>query len=84
MWYAYTIIAVFLLILIFMPKKLTLRELYYSAGILGFGTWLGDALVGDVYFGFRIDPSHNTYLIDYVFISFVPLAIGLLYLNFLT
>ncbi|WHY91542.1 hypothetical protein QNK12_28735 [Neobacillus cucumis] len=40
-----------------MPKKLTLREMYYSTGILGFGTWLGDALVGDVFKSFRIGPS---------------------------
>ncbi len=84
MWYAYTIIVVFLLILLFMPKKLTLKEMYYSAGVLGFGAWLGDALIGDVFKGFRIGPSPDTYLIDYIFISFIPLALGLIYLNFLT
>jgi hypothetical protein len=35
----------FLIILLFMPKKLTLRQMYYSAGVVGFGAWLGDALV---------------------------------------
>ncbi len=84
MWFAYTIIGVLLLVLFFMPKKLTLKEIYYSVGILGFGAWLGDALVGDVFKGFQIGPSPNTYLIDYIFVSFVPLALGLIYLNFLT
>ena len=83
MWYAYTSIGVFLLILLFMPKKLTLKEMYYSTGVVGFGAWLGDTLVGDVFKAFRIGPSPNTYLIDYIFISFIPLAIGLIYLNFL-
>jgi hypothetical protein len=83
MWYAYTGIGVFLLILLFMPKKLTLKEMYYSTGVVGFGAWLGDTLVGDVFKAFRIGPSPNTYLIDYIFISFIPLAIGLIYLNFL-
>ncbi|UGB30386.1 MULTISPECIES: hypothetical protein [Bacillaceae] len=71
------------MILLLMPKKLTLREIYFSSGILGFGAWLGDALVGDVFKAFQIGPSHDTYLIDYIFISFVPLSIGLVYLNFL-
>jgi hypothetical protein len=84
MWYAYTSIGVFLLILLFMPKKLTLQEMYYSTGVVGFGAWLGDVLVGDVFKAFRIGPSPNTYLIDYIFISFIPLAIALIYLNFLT
>jgi len=84
MWYAYTSIGVILLILLFMPKKLTLKEMYYSTGVVGFGAWLGDALVGDVFKAFGIGPSPNTYLIDYIFISFIPLAIGLIYLNFLT
>jgi hypothetical protein len=84
MWYAYTSIGIFLLILLLMPKKLTLKEIYYSTGVVGFGAWLGDALVGDVFKAFRIGPSPNTYLIDYIFISFIPLAIGLIYLNFLT
>jgi hypothetical protein len=84
MWYAYTIVAIFLLILLFMPKKLTLREMYLSAGVLGFGAWLGNALVGDVFKAFRIGPSPHTYFIDYIFISFVPLVIGLIFLNFLT
>lgn len=84
MWYAYTLVGIFLLILLFMPKRLTLKEMYYSAGIVGFGAWLGNALVGDVFRAFRIGPSANTYVIDYIFISFIPLAIGLIYLNFLT
>lgn len=67
-----------------MPKKLSFREMYYSAGVLGFGAWLGNGLVGDVFKAFRIGPSPNTYFIDYIFISFIPLAIGLIYLNFLT
>jgi hypothetical protein len=83
MWYAYTGIGVFLLLLLFMPKKLTLKEMYYSTGVVGFGAWLGDTLVGDVFKAFRIGPSPNTYLIDYIFISFIPLAIGLISLNFL-
>ena len=83
MWYAYTIVGIFVLILLIMPKKLTIREMYYSAGVVGFGAWLGNALVGDVFRAFRIGPSTNTFFIDYIFISFIPLAIGLIYLNFL-
>ncbi len=67
-----------------MPKRLTLKEMYYSAGIIGFGAWLGNALVGDVFGAFQIGPSPKTYVIDYIFISFIPLAIGLIYVNFLT
>ncbi|MGG0741551.1 hypothetical protein [Niallia taxi] len=83
MWYAYLIIEVFLLIFLIMPKKLSLKEIYYSTGVIGFAAWLGDTLVGDVFSLFRIGPSPKTYMIDYIFISFIPLAIGLIYLNFL-
>lgn len=84
MWYPYTLIGVFLLILICMPKKLTLKEIYFSIGIFGFGTWLGDVLVGDVFKAFQIGPSPITSPIDYIYVAFVPPAIGLIYLNFLT
>lgn len=84
MWYPYTIIGIFLLILITMPKKLTFKEMYYSAGVFGFGTWLGDVLVGDVFKGFQIGPSPVTSPIDYIFVAFVPPAIGIIYVNFLT
>lgn len=84
MWYAYTSIVIFLLFLLFVPKHLKLKEIYHSAGILGFGAWIGDALVGDVFKAFQLDPSPQTYLIDHIFISFVPLAIGIIYLNFLS
>lgn len=83
MWYPYTLIIIFLLIVLFMPKKLTLREMYFSLGILGFGTWLGDILVGDVFKAFQLGPSPNTYIIDYLFVTIIPPAIGLIYLNFL-
>lgn len=83
MWYPYTLIALFLLILLFMPKRLTLREIYFSLGILGFGTWLGDVLVGDVFKAFQLGPSSKTYIIDYLFVTIIPPAIGLIYLNFL-
>lgn len=84
MWFPYTSIGILLLIVLFMPKKITLREMYFSIGVVGFGAWLGDALVGDVFKAFRIGPSSDTYMIDYIFISVVPVAIGLIFLNFLT
>src|SRR4051794_38547194 len=82
-WYPFTCIGLLLLILLFMPKHLTFKEMYYSAGIVGFGAWFGDALVADVFGAFQIGPSPKTYLIDHIFVSFVPLAIALVYLNFL-
>ncbi|TLS51982.1 hypothetical protein FE782_11415 [Paenibacillus antri] len=83
MWYPYACMGVLLLILLVMPKHLTAKEMYYSAGIIGFGTWVGDVLVGDVFKAFQIGPSPKTYLIDLIFVSIVPPAIGLVYLNFL-
>ncbi len=58
--------------------------MYFSAGIIGFGTWYGDTLVGDVFKAFQIGPTPHTTLIDHIFVTIVPLAIGLIYLNFLT
>lgn len=83
MWYPYTLIVLFLLIVLFMPKRLTWREMYFSFGIIGLSTWLGDILVGDVFKAFQLGPSSKTYIIDYLFVTIIPPAIGLIYLNFL-
>lgn len=83
LWYPYTLIIVFVLIVSFMPKRLTLREMYFSVGIIGFATWLGDVFVGDVLKAFQLGPSSKTYIVDYLFVTIIPPAIGLIYLNFL-
>jgi len=57
--------------------------MYFSLGIIGFSTWLGDILVGDVFKAFQLGPSSKTYIIDYLFVTIIPPSIGLIYLNFL-
>jgi hypothetical protein len=83
MWYAYACIGVLVLALLVMPKYLAIREMYFSAGIIGFTTWVGDVLVGDVFQAFQIGPSPKTYFIDLVFVTIVPPVLGLVFLNFL-
>jgi hypothetical protein len=82
-WYPLTSIVLLSIIVLFMPKKMTWREIYLTFGIIGVLTWMSESFIDDIYQAFQLGPSPKTSITDFLFVSFVPECIGIIFLNFL-
>ncbi|MED4227214.1 hypothetical protein [Neobacillus cucumis] len=82
-WYVLTVLFVFILILLFMPKRnLTWAGIFITLGVAGFLTWVSDSIAGSVFDLFDLAKKNTTELSDSFLLSFVPASISVIYVNF--
>lgn len=82
MWVVPATIVILGAVILFMPKRLTWKEMYLIWGVIGLWAFIADHLVGSIWNLFDIGPTPEPTYIDIFAVSFIPAEFAILFLNF--
>ena len=83
MWIVPVSIAILILIILFMPKYITKREIYITWGVVGFVAWIVDMISGAILDLYDFGPTKDITWIDVLAVSIIPAGFAIIFLNFL-
>jgi hypothetical protein len=78
------LIVLLILLLFFMPKRLSLKENIIMFPIIGYFAWTTHIFVGIMLNFVDFGPTPNVEFTDWALVTFIPALIGILFLNFKT
>jgi hypothetical protein len=81
-WFPVTIECILLLIIIFMPKKLTWKEIFIIFNIVGYLIFLVDTIAGRYLDIFDIGNPKNEGISELILYAFIPSSLSVIFLNF--
>jgi hypothetical protein len=85
LWFPITVSIVLILFVFFVPKKnISWKEIYYTFGIVGFATWISDALIARTLDLIDLGDPNATGIGEFMVYTFVPTSLAILFLNQLT
>lgn len=82
MLYPWIILAVLIIVLFFMPKRLTLKENILVFASIGYIAWNSHMIIGVMLDLLDFGRSKEVEFIDWLFVTLSPPLIAVLYLNF--
>ena len=84
LWFPVAVSIFLALTVLFIPKKISWREIYITFGVVGFATWLSDGILARAIDLFDIGDPKKAGLGDILSYTFIPTSLSILFLNFLT
>jgi hypothetical protein len=85
LWFPVIIsILLFITVLIIPKKNITWREIYITFGIVGFVTWISDALITRVFDLIDLGNPNVTGMGEILCYTLIPTSLSVLYLNYFT
>lgn len=85
LWFPVTVSILLALTVLFISKKnISWREIYMTFGIVGFVTWISDALIARSLDLIDLGDHNTAGLGDILSYTFIPTSLSILFLNFLT
>lgn len=82
MLYPWVSLTVLVLAVLFMPKRLTLRENILVFATIGYIVWNGHLIVGIMLDLYNLGRSEKIEFLDWLLVTLAPALIAVLYLNF--
>jgi lysylphosphatidylglycerol synthetase-like protein (DUF2156 family) len=82
MYFVWGLIGLILIVVSFMPKRLTVRDDILVFSIVGYLAWVSHILVGVKWDLLDFGPTKKIEYTDFALVSFVPPLLAILFLNF--
>ncbi|MFD2215622.1 hypothetical protein [Metabacillus endolithicus] len=85
LWFPITISILLSIIVLFIPKRnITWREIYITIGIVGFATWISDAVIARTLDLIDLGDPNKTGIGEIFCYTLIPTSFSILYLNYLS